>query len=92
MTFSSVVSKLACVMAIAGTASLALAQDGYPNKPVKIVVPFAPGGGGDAVVRSISERLGERLGQQVIIELRPGASGYIGAQAVATAAPDSRHI
>jgi len=61
---------------------------GYPAKPVRIVVPFAPGGGGDAVVRNITEKLGERLGQQVIIDNRPGASGYIGAQLVAAAPPD----
>ena len=60
----------------------------YPNKPIRIVVPFAPGGGGDAVVRSIVEKLGERLGTSVIIDNRPGASGYIGAQIVTTAAPD----
>ncbi|WPB55523.1 tripartite tricarboxylate transporter substrate binding protein [Xylophilus sp. GOD-11R] len=61
---------------------------GYPNKPVRIVVPFAPGGGGDAVVRNIVEKLGERLGQQVIIDNKPGASGYIGAQLVTSAIPD----
>ena len=92
MKFPSLVSKLACAIAITGAASLALAQDGYPNKPIKIVVPFSPGGGGDAVVRIISEKLGERLGHPVIIENRPGASGYIGAQAVATAAPDGYTI
>ena len=92
MKFPSLVSKLACGIAIASAASLVLAQDGYPNKPIKIVVPFSPGGGGDAVVRIISEKLGERLGQPVIIENRPGASGYIGAQAVATAAPDGYTI
>jgi tripartite-type tricarboxylate transporter receptor subunit TctC len=50
----------------------AVAQDGWPNKPIRIIVPFSPGGGGDAVVRFISDRLGERLKQQVIIENRPG--------------------
>jgi tripartite-type tricarboxylate transporter receptor subunit TctC len=55
-------------------------------------VPFAPGGGGDAVVRVLTEKLGERLGQSVVIENRPGASGYIGAQAVASAAPDGYTI
>jgi tripartite-type tricarboxylate transporter receptor subunit TctC len=66
----------------------AAAQDGWPSRPIRIIVPFAPGGGGDAVVRIISVRLGERLGQSIVIENRPGASGYIGAQAVASAAPD----
>lgn len=88
MKFPYLVIKLACGIVVASVAGIASAQDGYPNKPIKIVVPFSPGGGGDAVVRTISEKLGERLGQPVIIENRPGASGYIGAQAVATAAPD----
>lgn len=66
----------------------AAAQDGWPSRPIRIIVPFAPGGGGDAVVRIISVKLGERLGQSIVIENRPGASGYIGAQAVASAAPD----
>ena len=92
MKLPTLVSKVACVIAIAGATALALAQDGYPNKPIKIVVPFSPGGGGDAVVRAISEKLSERLGQPVIIDNRPGASGYIGAQAVASAAPDGYTI
>ena len=92
MKFSSVPFKLACVIVVACSTTIVPAQDGYPNRPIKIVVPFSPGGGGDAVVRSISEKLGARLGQSVIIENRPGASGYIGAQAVATAAPDGYTI
>jgi len=60
----------------------------YPNKPIRIIVPYAPGGGGDAVVRYMSDKLSERLKQPIIIENRPGASGFIGAQMAATAAPD----
>jgi tripartite-type tricarboxylate transporter receptor subunit TctC len=70
----------------------AAAQDTFPSKPIRIVVPYSPGGGGDAVVRFISDRLGERLKQQVIIENRPGASGFIGAQAVAAAPPDGHTL
>jgi tripartite-type tricarboxylate transporter receptor subunit TctC len=92
MKFRSLVYRLACGIALISAAPLALAQEGYPNKPIKIIVPFSPGGGGDAVVRAIIEKLGERLGQQVIIENRPGASGYIGAQAVASAPPDGYTI
>jgi tripartite-type tricarboxylate transporter receptor subunit TctC len=67
--------------------SLAGAQ-GYPNKPVRIIIPFAPGGASDFVGRILQPRLGELLGQQIVIENRPGASGNIGLEAGAKAAPD----
>jgi tripartite-type tricarboxylate transporter receptor subunit TctC len=92
MKTPSLLTKLALGLAMAGSALLAAAQDNWPTRPVRIIVPFAPGGGGDAVVRNISEKLGERLGQPVVIENRPGASGYIGAQLVASAPPDGYTI
>ena len=66
---------------------LALAQ-GYPNKPVKMIIPFAPGGASDFVGRILQPNLSELLGQQVVIENRPGASGNIGVEAAARSAPD----
>jgi tripartite-type tricarboxylate transporter receptor subunit TctC len=66
----------------------ASAQSDWPNRPLRWVVPFAPGGPTDAISRVLSARLGESLGQSVVIENRSGASGAIGSEAVARAAPD----
>ena len=60
----------------------------FPNKPLKIIVPYSPGGFADSGARAISEALGTRLGQSIVIDNRPGASGVIGTMAVSTASPD----
>ena len=73
--------------ALAGVAAIAGAQE-YPNKPIRIIVPFAPGGLADTSARAVAEKLGARLGQSVVVENRAGASGNIGMQAVSQAAPD----
>ena len=75
------------VVLLALVPSLAFSQ-GYPNKPVKIIIPFAPGGASDFVGRILQPKLAELLGQQIIIENRPGASGNIGLEAGARSAPD----
>jgi tripartite-type tricarboxylate transporter receptor subunit TctC len=77
---------LACAAAI-GVASLAQAQ-GWPDKPVKLVVSFAPGGVHDTLARVLQPRLSEALGQPIVVENRPGAGGNIAAEAVARSAPD----
>ena len=68
-------------------ASTVSAQD-YPSKPIRIIVPFAPGGVADTGVRTLVEKLSARLGQQVSVENRAGASGNIGSAGVAQSAPD----
>ena len=80
---------LTAVMLLA--AGAACTQD-YPTKPVRMIVPFAPGGSNDIVARIISPGLGKELGQPVIVENRPGASGNIGVELAARANPDGYTI
>ncbi|MGA8515637.1 MAG: tripartite tricarboxylate transporter substrate binding protein, partial [Burkholderiaceae bacterium] len=60
----------------------------YPSKPIKLIVPFPAGGATDILARALSQKLGEKLGQSVVVENRPGAGGTIGSAAAANAAPD----
>jgi tripartite-type tricarboxylate transporter receptor subunit TctC len=84
------ISRRTCVGA--GLAALCLpvarAQADFPNKPIRMVVTFPPGGSADAVVRMITPRLNEKLGQQVLVDNKPGAGGNIGMTIVAKAPPD----
>lgn len=68
-------------------ASQAIAQD-YPSRPIRLIVPFGTGGATDSSARAIADRLGQRLGQPVVVDNRPGAGGNVGTRAVAQSAPD----
>jgi tripartite-type tricarboxylate transporter receptor subunit TctC len=72
----------------ATTAPVVLAQGAYPNKPVRLIAPFPPGGTTDVVCRIVAQKLTDALGRQVVVENRPGASGNIGHEVAAKAPPD----
>src|SRR5690348_16085498 len=65
-----------------------LAHAAYPDRPVHIIVPWAPGGSTDILARAVADKLTQSLGQPVIVENKPGASGNIGSEMVAKAKPD----
>lgn len=78
--------SIALALALLGTTGVH--AESYPKKPIRIVVPLASGGTGDTLARLAADKLREALGQQVVVENRPGANGIIGVDAVARAAPD----
>ena len=80
-----VLNALLLVACFAAGAALAQA---YPSKPLRMVVPFPPGGSADILGRSVGQKLGEKWSQQVVIENRAGAGGAIGSELVAKAPPD----
>ena len=84
--FTRVLQALSLALA-AAIAAPCLAQP-FPSKPVKLVVPYPPGGGTDVIARIVAPKLGETLGQPVIIENKPGAGGTIGSSQAAIAPPD----
>jgi len=82
------VARLACLAAASSAIAAVHAQQDFPNKPIRIIVGYAAGGGNDIIVRVVAPKLSEGLGQPVIIENRPGAQGIVSCEIVAKAAPD----
>jgi len=84
----SAAMAVALLVASVAAAQSVKAQSDYPNHPVTLIVPYAPGGVADVGMRLLGEKLSNRLHQQFVVENRPGAAGIVAAQAAATAAPD----
>ncbi|MBL8381548.1 MAG: tripartite tricarboxylate transporter substrate binding protein [Burkholderiales bacterium] len=83
-------ARLACALAGALAAAPALAQ--YPAKSVRVMVPYAPGGGTDILARLFAQKLTEAWGQSVVVENRPGADGVIGSEVIMTSPPDGHNL
>jgi tripartite-type tricarboxylate transporter receptor subunit TctC len=84
-------AAITCIAAMLATSGVALAQ-AYPVKPLRLVVPFGPGGSNDIVARILAQKLTESIGQPVIVENRPGAGGTVGTDLVVKSAPDGYTI
>ena len=81
-------ASLFCAGALLLPATALHAQAGYPNRPIRLIVPYPPGAGTDIIARTVGQKLGEILGQQIVIDNRGGGGGVIGADAGAKAPPD----
>ena len=87
-----VLSIVLATLLLAATAVAQTGDPGWPDRPIRLVVPFPAGSSTDIVARIVAQKLGQRLGQQIVVENRAGASGNIGVDAVAKAAPDGYTI
>src|SRR3990172_2421121 len=79
---------LASLAVVVSSGVFAQSAADYPHKPIRVIVPFSPGGGSDVIARLVGARLSERLGQTVVVDNRPAAAGIVGTDIVAKASPD----
>jgi tripartite-type tricarboxylate transporter receptor subunit TctC len=90
---SKTIAALLALLATVVPPAVATAQsDAYPTHPIRLIVPFPPGGGADFSARTLAQKMGDSMGQPIVVENRPGANGSLGADAVAKAAPDGYTI
>jgi len=92
MKFSIAIARGASLVLLFCATGLVFAQQPYPNRPIRYIIPYPPGGSTDPMGRFIAARLTERLGQQVIVDNRPGGNTVIGTDALARATPDGHTI
>src|ERR1700746_2069828 len=85
---NTITAALVGALLLPGTLAAAEDAGSYPTRPVMMIVPFAPGGASDFVARTIQAGVSEILGQQIVVDNRPGAAGIIGTEIAARAAPD----
>ena len=90
--FVAAIALGATFAGIAPRTGTAVAADPYPSRPVRIVVAYPPGGAVDTIARKVAQKLSEQMGQQFVIENKPGASGTIGAREVTRAQPDGHTL
>ncbi len=92
MRSMKIVARIAGIALTMLAATSASAQDGFPAKPIRLIVGYAAGGGNDIIARVVAGKMAEGLGQQVIIENKPGAQSIIAAEFVAKSPPDGYTI
>lgn len=92
MDFLNRVKTIALWLGMSGFVAINAFAQAYPSKPIRLIVPFPPGGGNDVIARVVGRELSERLGQPVVIDNRAGGNGIVGLQALAQAAPDGYTI